>query len=373
MGYNDYYYGWRPYISVAQRRRQAAREVAALKKKGRAVDPVSIEGRKIARTFWGKAWCDNLESYSDYANRLPRGRTYVRNGSVIDLQINRGQVTALVSGSSIYDVAISIKAAAKNRWRALAGKCAGKIDSVVELLQGKFSKGVMEILARRNTGLFPSPREISLTCSCPDWATMCKHVAAVLYGIGARLDHVPEMLFLLRGVDHMDLVAEAGSAGALATIRGAAKGQVLDAGGLSDIFGIDIDEELPSGLTAAGKPKRSGRKTRIGSGGKTIRTKQRASAKNVATKRKAKSPSAAGTRSTRSSEGSTDRRKARPQGSKRRSRRITARELIELGVPRSTFQNWITSGVLLRTQERGVYRTTSLAEQRVEARTKRLT
>ena len=166
MGYNDDYYGWRPYISVAQRRRQAAREVAALKKRGRAVDPVSIEGRKIARTFWGKAWCDNLESYSDYANRLPRGRTYVRNGSVIDLRIGRGQVTALVSGSSIYDVNINITAAAKNRWRALAVQCAGKIDSVVELLDGKLSKGVMDILARRKTGLFPSPGEISLTCSC---------------------------------------------------------------------------------------------------------------------------------------------------------------------------------------------------------------
>ena len=368
MGYDDYS-GWRPYMSVAQRRRQAARAVAALKKQGRTVDPVSIEGRKIARTFWGKAWCDNLESYSDYANRLPRGRTYVRNGSVIDLQINRGQVTALVSGSSIYDVAISIKAAAKDRWRALAGKCAGKIDSVVELLQGKFSKGVMEILARRNTGLFPSPREISLTCSCPDWATMCKHVAAVLYGIGARLDHVPEMLFVLRDIDHMDLVAQAGSAGALAAITGAAKGQILDADGLSDIFGIDIDEALPPGVAATKKTKRRGTKTRIVSGGKTIRTKQRASAKNVVTKQNAKSLSAAGKRSTRSSEGSTDRSKGRSRASKRRSRRITARELIGLGVPRSTFQNWVTSGVLVRTQERGVYRTTSVAEQRVEAHT----
>ena len=121
---------------------------------------------------------------------------------------------------------------------------------------------------------------------------MCKHVAAVLYGIGARLDHAPEMLFVLRGVDYMDLLAEAGRTGALATITGVAKGQVLDSGGLSDIFGIDIDEELPSGVRAAGNPKRRGRKTRIGSGRKTSRPKQRTSAKNVAAKRNAKSPSA---------------------------------------------------------------------------------
>ena len=369
MGY-DGYGGWRPYKSVAKRRREAARKVAALKKKGRDVDPVSIEGRKIARTFWGKAWCDNLESYSDYANRLPRGRTYVRNGSVIDLRINRGEVRALVSGSSIYEVAIRIEAAAKDRWRDLTGKCAGNIDSVVELLAGKFSKGVMEILARPDTGLFPAPGEITLTCSCLDWATMCKHVAAVLYGIGARLDHAPEMLFVLRDVDHMDLVADAGSSGALATITGTSKGQVLDAGDLSDIFGIDLDEELPSGTTdAAEKPKRRGGKPRSGTGGKTLRTRSRASTKNATTKRKEKSPSAEGTRSAGSSEGSTHRRKARARGSKR----ITARELIEAGVPRSTFQNWITSGVLVRTRERGVYRTTAVAEQRIETRAKQLT
>src|SRR6516165_2714205 len=98
------WFGFRPYVPVAQRRAQAAREVAKRQKKGQTVSPVVIEGRAIATTFWGKAWCDNLESYSDFANRLPRGRTYVRNGSVIDLQITPGQIKALVSGSEIYKV-----------------------------------------------------------------------------------------------------------------------------------------------------------------------------------------------------------------------------------------------------------------------------
>ena len=358
MGYDDHG-GWRPYITVAQRRRQAAREVAALRKKGRSVDPVNIGGQKIARTFWGQAWCGNLESYSDYANRLPRGRTYVRNGSVIDLRIDKGQVAALVSGSSIYVVDISIRPAKKARWKDLIGQCAGKIDSVVELLQGRFSKGVMKILARRDTGLFPSPREIELTCSCPDWAAMCKHVAAVLYGIGARLDHAPEMLFVLRGVDPMDLVAQAGHGGVLSELTEGLKAQILDAGSLSSIFGIDIadsdDEgirEMPrSGPKAGGSSsrpdkdsKKAGRPAKRSVAGSRRQTK---SGLKTAMTRQAKSP---------------------PRKLKRRPRRITARELIEHGIPRSTFQNWIASGVLKRTPERGAYRTTPTAEERIQAK-----
>ncbi len=184
-------WGWRPYVSVAQRQAQAMRKIAQLKKKGRVVSPVEIEGRGIATTFWGKAWCENLERYGDYANRLPRGRTYVRNGSVIDLQIAFGEVKALVSGSSIYKVAVKITPVSKARWKSICKDCAGAIDSLVELLQGRFSKGVMERICRENNGLFPSPKDIQFSCSCPDWAYMCKHVAAVLYGIGAGKEEIP--------------------------------------------------------------------------------------------------------------------------------------------------------------------------------------
>ena len=180
------YRRWAPYVSVAERRRRAMRQVARLKKKGKVVTPVAIEGRTIARTFWGKAWCDNLESYSDFENRLPRGRTYVRNGSVVHLGVEPGRVASLVAGSSLYSVTVSVKPVAKKLWKSLAHECAGKIDSVVELLEGKLSRGVMDLLARRGPGLFPEPREISFECSCPDWAYMCKHVAATLYGVGAN-------------------------------------------------------------------------------------------------------------------------------------------------------------------------------------------
>jgi uncharacterized Zn finger protein len=237
MAYDDYY-GWAPYVSVATRRLQAARRLAQLRKKGDKTTPVVVDGRKIARTFWGEAWCGNLERYGDYANRLPRGRTYVRNGSVVDLQIAAGAVTALVSGSDLYNVKVDIVPVPIARWKAICGDCSGAIDSVVELLQGKLSRAVMTRLCEEKTGLFPSPKEITFSCSCPDWASMCKHVAAVLYGIGARLDTQPDLLFLLRKVDQEALVAKA-SAG-LSRARTPRSGKVLDAGNLSQIFDIEM-------------------------------------------------------------------------------------------------------------------------------------
>ena len=237
MSYDDY--GWRPYVSVAMRRRRAAQTVAKLQRSGRVISPVAIEGRKIARTFWGESWCRNLEAYSDYANRLPRGRTYVRNGSVIDLRIDPGRVRALVNGSRLYDVEVEITRLARKKWKTIKSQCAGKIDSMVELLQGSISRGVMEIVTRKGEGLFPAPRNISLSCSCPDWATMCKHVAAVLYGVGARLDHEPEMLFTLRGVEPAELIAAAVTD--VPTTRKSGRRRLLKTDDMSSVFGIDLD------------------------------------------------------------------------------------------------------------------------------------
>jgi uncharacterized Zn finger protein len=256
------YYEWggRPYVSVAERRRQAALKMERLRKKGQAVSPVVVQGRVIAKTFWGKAWCDNLERYSDFANRLPRGRTYVRNGSVLDLQIFAGEIKALVSGSSIYTVAIRVAPVTRARWKSICKDCGGAIDSLVELLQGRFSKGVMERICRQKTGLFPSPSEIKLSCSCPDWAGMCKHVAAVLYGIGARFDQQPELLFRLNQVDENELIASAGDHLPLTNKGPAAK--VLGGEDLSELFGLDmvqspsVGANLPAKLAGA-QSKRS--------------------------------------------------------------------------------------------------------------------
>ena len=241
MAYYHSYYP--PYVSAAERKRRGAREVARRMKKGLLPEPVAIEGLKIARTFWGGAWCTHLESYSDYANRLPRGRTYVRNGSVLHLAIAKGRIDALVQGSELYEVTVTIEPLAKPPWQRIVRECSGRIDSLVDLLKGKLSDGVMRVVTDRERGLFPSPRQIALECSCPDHATMCKHVAATLYGVGARLDQRPELLFLLRGVDHVELVTAATSATANVA-RPAARGarKRLATGDLSSVFGIEIDE-----------------------------------------------------------------------------------------------------------------------------------
>ncbi len=244
---------WKPYVPVARRRQSAEREMAKLRKQGHPVAPIAIEGRTIAQTFWGKAWCDNLERYSDYANRLPRGRTYVRNGSVVDLQIEPGVVRARVSGSELYRVEVKITAVRAERWSALCADCAGTIDSLVELLQGRFSKGVMERLCRPETGLFPAPREIKLNCSCPDWATMCKHVAAVLYGVGARLDHQPELLFRLRQVAPQDLLVRA-SRGTTLSRPAASRARMLATDDLGALFGLDLGQDSDEAFTARAAP-----------------------------------------------------------------------------------------------------------------------
>jgi uncharacterized Zn finger protein len=261
-------YGWRRYVTVAERRRKAAREMEKLKKKGHGVSPVVIEGRAIAKTFWGKAWCDNLERYSDFANRLPRGRAYVRNGSVVDLQIGGGEVKAYVSGSEIYQVAVKVTPVSKKRWQSICTDCAGAIDSLVELLQGRFSQGVMERVCRQGSGLFPSPPEIKLSCSCPDWASMCKHVAAVLYAIGARLDQQPELLFKLHKVDEKELIAKAGQRLPLDT-KAPAPEKALGSEDLSAIFGLEMaqTEDVPASslgpAAKSGRTKKQARKRRM--------------------------------------------------------------------------------------------------------------
>lgn len=250
------WYDFKPYVPVWKRREQAAQEVARRIKKGEAVSPVVIEGRKIATTFWGNAWCTNLEGYSDYANRLPRGRTYVRNGSVVHLTIAKGRVEALVSGSEVYSVQITIAELPNAAWKAVKALCGGKIGSLVELLQGKLSKAVMEAVTDRNQGLFPKPREITMRCSCPDYAGMCKHIAAVMYGIGNRLDASPELLFALRGLDHRELIEQAIPASAPQAGSTAA---TIDAADLGAIFDIEIDDSPATAATAAPTPAKVAR------------------------------------------------------------------------------------------------------------------
>jgi uncharacterized Zn finger protein len=253
--------GWsfRPYLSVAEKKARAAKALARIaRRRGRAAEPVVIQqrGRGIATTFWGKAWCDNLERYMDFANRLPRGRTYVRNGSVMDLAIARGKVEALVAGTALYTVRIGIAPMKRAPWRRVVARCTGRIGSLVGLLRGELSAEVLAVLADPREGLFPAPREITMACSCPDWAEMCKHVAAVLYGVGARLDERPELFFTLRQVDQTELLGAATSG--VVSQAGAGAGKRIAAEKLADVFGIEIEAEPPAPVPArVGKLRRA--------------------------------------------------------------------------------------------------------------------
>ena len=242
------YWGFKPQPTVWERKEKAAKTIARLTKKGMKLSPVEIEGRTIARTFWGKAWCDNIESYRDYAYRLERGRSYVRSGAVIDLQISEGLVKALVigSGRKPYEIEIRIDKMKKDAWDALVKRSSGKISSLMSLAQGKLPKEMLEDFCNPETGLFPKPREIHFDCSCPDGASCCKHVAAVLYGIGARLDETPELFFTLRGIDPNSIVA----AEVVDAITDGAESELAEAD-LGDVFGISLDaEENADGITA---------------------------------------------------------------------------------------------------------------------------
>ena len=249
---------WAPYVPVAKRRTNALRQMSALRKRGEDIQPIQIEGRTIARSFWGKGWCDHLESFSDFENRLPRGRTYVRNGSVCHLDMRPGRIEAIVSGSELYNIRINIKKLKPAAWKTVKKKCSGRIGSMLELLQGRLSDQVMTVVTDRKQGLFPQPREIQLSCDCPDWAVMCKHVAAVLYGVGSRLDDRPELLFLLRDVDAQELISAEMSVPAAATT-----GDALADDQLGDIFGIELDvasERKPAPKTKRKKRGYAGRR-----------------------------------------------------------------------------------------------------------------
>lgn len=331
-GYGDG--GWGTYVSVAEKRAQAEKKLKALRKKGRVCLPVLIEKRTIAHTFWGRQWCDNLEQYSDYANRLPRGRTYVRNGSVVDLQIEQEKISALVAGSSVYEVSITVKALAPALWQSILRDCAGKIASLVELLQGRLSSGVMEVVSQSGSGLFPTPRQISFRCSCPDAASMCKHVAATLYGVGNRLDSAPELLFRLRNVDPAELVQTAVGM-SLTQTQADAEHNLADAD-LSALFGVDLDGP---GLTA---PPPAGGAQPAGAG-KAVTKKAAIGA--VAAPAKPAKPAKAG----------------------KPAQTVSARELTARGVPTHMRQCWLKSGVLLATDERAVYALAKHGEQAIAA------
>ena len=228
-----------PTTSELKRKSEASRVSA--EKKGKRLEPVVIQGRNIAKSWWGRAWCDNLERYADYESRLDRGKRYVKTGAVIDLSITKGRIQAKVQGSrkTPYKVEIRISPLSEERCQEILQTCGKRVETLEKLLAGDFPEELKELFTQRG-GLFPSSREISFSCSCPDWALMCKHVAAVLYGIGARLDENPSLFFELRGIEmgrFID-VAIANRVERMLKNAGRTSSRTMDEGDIRGLFGI---------------------------------------------------------------------------------------------------------------------------------------
>ncbi|MCL7487587.1 MAG: hypothetical protein M8357_05375 [Desulfobulbaceae bacterium] len=258
------YWGYPKYVTVAEKKAKVEKKLAQLRKKRPDITPVVIEGKTLARTWWGKSWNRNLERYADYSNRIGRGKNYVRHGAVLDLKIKGGRVTALVQGTRAkpYEVVVRIAPVKKANWNHIRKQCQGELRSLADLLSGKFPKGLGDIFLSEGKGLFPTPEEISFDCSCPDWASMCKHVAATLYGIGARLDEDPLLFFILRQADTEELLVRAvqGKTGDLLARAGRKSSRVIDDADLSGLFGIDMD--IKPDFAAADKPQASRKQPR---------------------------------------------------------------------------------------------------------------
>jgi uncharacterized Zn finger protein len=262
MAYDDYYL---EYVTKAERQKMAQNTIEKLKKKGKAeLTPVIITGRQLALTWWGKAWNDNLKRYSDYSSRIGRGSSYVRNGAVLDLKIKQGIIKALVQGSvrKPYEVEINIRPLLPEVWEKIRIACEGKIESLQELIDGKFPPGLSELFTAQGSGLFPSPKEITFVCSCPDWAVMCKHVAAVLYGIGARLDEDPTLFFTLRAVDIHNLISKAiqSKTQTMLSKTGYKSRRILEDADIAAMFGVEVEAMVPGAINNTVKKERKKRK-----------------------------------------------------------------------------------------------------------------
>jgi uncharacterized Zn finger protein len=302
------YWRYPRYVSVPEKRAKAARKLKQLRKKNPAIQPIVLEGRTLAKTWWGKSWNLNLERYADYSNRIGRGRSYVRHGAVLDLQISAGEVNSLVQGSRAkpYTVVIKIKGITKAVWKNMKAACAGKLDSLPELLSGKFPKTLGEVFTAQGRGLFPSPQEIDFDCSCPDWAYMCKHVAATLYGIGARLDDDPALFFMLRKVKIDDLIHQTlkdQSNKFFEKAENIRPGKIAESD-LAGMFGIDMEETMDLGLPEATE--------NVAGAGKNSRKTPKPSKAKAAKRKTARKTPATKKASQRSTESSASKKRGKP-------------------------------------------------------------
>jgi len=347
---------------------------AIRKRLGRDPIPVSAppRKRKTAESFWGQAWCEHLETYGGMANRLPRGRTYLRQGAVRDLYIERGRITALVQGTQLYEIVIAIEPLAEERVAELAKRLGGKLSSAVELLSGRMDAAVVGMITEPAAGLFPKRAEIGFSCSCPDGAYICKHIAAVFYGIGRRLDARPELFFELRGTSAERMVAGVSHLGTEVDSE-----RQLD-GDLGAIFGIELSEgpaPIVSGAPEAKAPKRRSSKAPTPRKKALKRRSRKSQARPEATSHddalRASLEAAERRRKSHAAE-ALSRKEAKASKAKKASwsrRKVATRaELLAAGLASSTVQGWLRQGHLEPTEQRGRYRLTSEARRRLAER-----
>lgn len=233
-------WGYHTYIPVGVRVKKTQRLIEKLKQKDPSISPIVIEGKKIAKTFWGISWNKNLESYADFHNRIARGSAYLKNGMVVDLKILEGRVKSLVNGTDLYEVQIDINKLSNESWNNITKNCSHKIENIERLASGVFPEELKEIFLKKGDGLFPSPKEIKMSCTCPDWAVMCKHVAATLYGVGAKLDADPLIFFKLRGVDFSELLTKSIEEKMESMLKNSNKktNRIIENKDISELFGI---------------------------------------------------------------------------------------------------------------------------------------
>ena len=251
---------WYDYSDSAAQKKKLADDIEKRRQRGESLDVFnSPTGNKLTQQFWGAAWTRHLETYGGYNARLGRGRSYLRQGKVLNLVVDEGIAAAEVAGSYLYEVEIRVSPLPADRWRAIKAECAGQVASLLDLLGGKLGDGVMKIITDPDKGLFPRGKEIRHQCTCPDDADLCKHQAAVLYAIAVLFDRDPRVFFHLRGVDPSELIASSGTS--LMDSGAGAKGE-LEGEDLSALFGIDLAEDyaLPPPV-AKPKPTPGGRKT----------------------------------------------------------------------------------------------------------------
>ncbi len=243
---------WGSKEDAEEQKAKIERDLNRRRQRGEALEPLAAPSgkTKLSQTFWGQAWGRHLATYEEYAMRLPRGRSYLRQGHVYGLKIEPGLASAVVTGAEVYETRIHITPLSATRWASIVEACSGKVGSMMDLLAGKLGEDLLRVFADPEEGLFPSPREIRFDCTCPDYADMCKHAAAVLYGVGLRLDAEPQLLFTLRKVHQEDLLADA-QRDALNQLHSEANATTLEGTDLSALFGIDLADD--SGLRDQGK------------------------------------------------------------------------------------------------------------------------